>query len=269
MNYLQLPIAFLPHVSRLSGVQVAIWADTWTWEQQGGQAYRTNAQLAEMLGVNVKSISCAITNLRNGGYIEWTMVNGRQRILKAIIPSNVHPPVKRPPSRQTSIPSNVHAASGSTSTLHPVELPCSIPSNVHQVYHVVEQEVNHSVEKEPKPKKAKRERVFHDVALPYDTDAFKAAWKEWLDYKWHQHRFAYKRAQDEQTALHHLQTNSNGNEQLAIHIIAASIASGYQGLFASAAKSFMGPGSRTGRHLRPSGEYANPSDVLKDRNIWG
>jgi hypothetical protein len=123
--------------------------------------------------------------------------------------------------------------------------------------------------KEPKPKKAKRERVFHDVVLPYDTDTFKAAWKEWLDYKWHQHRFAYKRAQDEQTALHHLQTNSNGNEQLAIHIIAASIASGYQGLFASAAKSFMGPGSRSGRHLRPSGEYANPSDVLKDRNIWG
>ena len=123
--------------------------------------------------------------------------------------------------------------------------------------------------KEPKPKKAKRERVFHDVVMPYDTDTFRAAWREWLDYKWAQHQFAYKRAQDEQTALHHLQKNSNGNEQLAIHIIATSIANGWRGLFESAAKSFMGPGSRTGRHLRPSGEYAHPSDVLKDRNIWG
>jgi hypothetical protein len=123
--------------------------------------------------------------------------------------------------------------------------------------------------KGPKAKKGKPERQFHDVVLPWDTDTFKPAWREWLDYKWAQHRFAYKRAQDEQTALHHLQKNSNGNEQLAIHIIATSIANGWRGLFESAAKSYMGPGSRTGRHLRPSGEYAHPADVLKDRNIWG
>jgi hypothetical protein len=267
MNYLQLPIAILPHLRRLSGVQAAIWADAWTWGQQEAQAFRTNEQYAQMFGSTVKSISRSIATMREMGMLESRMVNGRQRILVACIPTNVHPHER--PSTGTSIHMNVHAASTPTSMQHPHERPCSIPTNVHQVYHVVEQEVNHSVEKEPKPKKAKRERVFHDVVLPYDTDTFKAAWKEWLDYKWHQHRFAYKRDQDEQTALHHLQTNSNGNEQLAIHIIAASIASGYQGLFASAAKSFMGPGSRTGRHLRPSGEYANPSDVLKDRNIWG
>jgi hypothetical protein len=123
--------------------------------------------------------------------------------------------------------------------------------------------------KEPKPKKAKRERVFHDVVMPYDTDTFRAAWREWLDYKWDQHRFAFKQPRYEQTALHNLQKDSNGNEELAIHIIATSIASGWKGLIANSAKSYKGP--RTGRsgYFHSSGKYAHPADVLKDRDIWG
>lgn len=301
MNYLQLPNGILPHLARLSGVQVAIWADAWTWEQQGAQAYRTNAQLAEMLGVTVKSVSCAITNLRNGGYLEWTMVNGRQRILKATIPSNVHPPVERKASRSTSIPSNVKAASRPTSTLHPVKLPCSIPSNFHQVDNRVEQVVNQVVEQgsdsdatfveaeivedlrpaetlDQTPVKSvpaggggrkKKERVFHEVVLPWDTDTFKDIWREWLDYKWVQHRFVFKRQQDEQSALHNLQKFSSNDERIAKHIIVTSITNGWQGLFERSAKSYVGPGARSGSYLRPSGEYANPSDVIKDRSIWG
>ena len=115
-----------------------------------------------------------------------------------------------------------------------------------------------------------KEREYHDVVMPFDTDTFSAAWREWLDYKWAQHRFAYKRKQDEQTALHHLQKNSNGNEQLAIHIIASSIANGWQGLFASTSKkSNLGAGSRSGSYFHSSGKYEHPADVLKDRDIWG
>jgi hypothetical protein len=106
--------------------------------------------------------------------------------------------------------------------------------------------------------------------MPFDTDTFSAAWREWLDYKWAQHRFAYKRKQDEQTALHHLQKNSNGNERIAIDIIASSIANGYQGLFASTSKkSNLGAGSRSGSYFHSSGKYEHPADVLKDRDIWG
>lgn len=148
MTYLQLPTEVLVHLSRMSGAQVAIWADAWTWEQQGGKAYRTNAQLAEMLGITVKSVSCAITNLRKAGYLEWTMVNGRQRILKATIPLNVNPPVERKASRSTSIPSDVKAASRPTYTQHPVERKGCIPSDVNQVDNTVNQVVEQIVEKE-------------------------------------------------------------------------------------------------------------------------
>lgn len=148
MTYLQLPTEVLSHLSRMSGAQVAIWADAWTWEQQGGKAYRTNAQLAEMLGITVKSVSCAITNLRKAGYLEWTMVNGRQRILKATIPLNVNPPVERKPSRSTSIPSDVNAASRPTYTQHPVERKGCIPSDVNQVDNRVNHVVKQIVEKE-------------------------------------------------------------------------------------------------------------------------
>jgi hypothetical protein len=117
--------------------------------------------------------------------------------------------------------------------------------------------------------RSKSQRQFHDVVLPWETETFKSAWREWLDYRWAQHKFHYKRAQDEQIAIHQLQNHSNGNEPLAIHIIATSIANGWRGLFPGAAKSYVGPGSRSGSHLRASGEYAHPSDVLKDRNIWG
>lgn len=267
MNYLQLPIAILPHLRRLSGVQAAIWADAWTWGQQEAQAFRTNEQYAQMFGSTVKSISRSIATMREMGMIESQMVNGRQRILVACIPTNVHPHER--PSPRTSIPMNVHAASTQTSMQHPHERPCSIPTNVHQVYHVVEQEVKQVVEQGPKPKKAKPERQFHDVVLPWDTETFRTAWREWLEYKWHQHRFAYKRAQDEQTALHNIQKHSNNDERVAIHIIATSIANGWKGLFESSAKSYMGGRSRTGSHLRASGEYEHPADVLKDSSIWG
>ena len=290
MTYLQLPTEVLAHLSRMSGAQVGIWADAWTWEQQGGKAYRTNAQLAEMLGITVKSVSCAITNLRKAGYLEWTMVNGRQRILKATIPSDVNPPVERKPSRQTSIPSDVNAASRPTYTQHPVERKGCIPSDVNQVEHRVEHRVEQVVEKgddesfsefetvqEPEAAptnpargaRAKRQRVFHDVVLPWETETFKAAWREWLDYKWDQHRFAFKQPRYEQTALHNLQKDSNGNEELAIHIIATSIASGWKGLIANSAKSYKGPRTGSSGYFHSSGKYKHPSEVIKDRDIWG
>jgi hypothetical protein len=123
--------------------------------------------------------------------------------------------------------------------------------------------------KGPKPKKAKPERQFHDVVLPWDTDTFRTAWREWLDYKWEQHRFAYKRAKDEQTALHTLQKSSKNDERIAIHIIATSVANGWKGLFANSAKSYVGPGARTGYGFTTSGKYAHPADVLTDSSIWG
>lgn len=211
MKYLQLPNEILPHVRRLSAVQLAIWADAYTWEQQGKIAYRTNGQLAEMLGTSSKSVSAAIAGLIKHGLMESTMKNGRQRILKAIYP------VEGVPSRSTSIPLNFHAASRPTSTLHPVELPPCIPSNFHQV-EKVSKEVSREVSREG------------EIVFPWDSEEFNLIWAEWIDER---KQLKYKKytKRGEQAALHKLQKLSNGHEQTAREIIAQSIANGWRGFF--------------------------------------
>ena len=213
-HYLQLPLEVLPHVRRMSAVQLSIWADAWTWAKQGAKAYRTNEQLAEMFGCTVKSVSKAIAGLRSAGLIESSMVNGRQRILTATIPSNVHPPER--PSSSTSILPKVKAASPPTSTLHPPEVPPCIPSNVHQVDNRIEQIVEHEVEQ--------------GVVLPWESDDFKRMWSEWKQERKERKTKKYT-LRGEQAALHKLQTDSNGDEQTAIAIIQQSIANSWTGLF--------------------------------------
>jgi biotin operon repressor len=225
MNFLQLPVEVLPHVRRLSAVQLAIWADAWTWAKQGAKAYRTNDQLAEMFGCTVKSVSKAIAGLKAAGLIDSRMVNGRQRILTATIPSNVHPPER--PSSSTSILSNVHAASPSTSTLHPPERPPCIPSNVHQVEKVVEQIVEKKVEK-----RASQPKI--EIVMPWESDEFASAWREWKEYKRVEKRFTFKSPKTEQTALHKIHQDAEGNEHLAVFAIATSIANGWAGIFINA-----------------------------------
>lgn len=166
-HYLQLPLEVLPHVRRMSAVQLAIWADAWTWAKQGAKAYRTNDQLAEMFGCTVKSVSKAIAGLKSAGLIDSRMVNGRQRILTATIPSNVHPPER--PSSSTSILPKVKAASPPTSTLHPPEVPPCIPSNVHQVDNRIEQIVEHQVDKEAAPKKEAKPKSLEDVIEAFEA----------------------------------------------------------------------------------------------------
>ena len=213
MNYLQLPLEILPHISRMSGVMLAIWCDAYTWEKQGKQAYRTNSQLALMLNVSEKSISGAISNLNKNGLVKWTMANGRQRILTAIVPNH---PVELLPSRSTSIQSNFHPASRSTSTLPPAELLPCLPSNFHQ-----DKKVNRSLSKSLSKE---------EVVLPFAGEKFKEMWGIWIDERKERKLKKYT-LRGEQAALHKLQTISNDEESTAIAIIQQSIANGWQGLF--------------------------------------
>lgn len=260
MTYLQLPRELLPHLRRLSGVQLAIWADAWTWQQNGKQSRRSNAQFGEMLGISAKSASDAINNLRRAGLIDWKADQGG-RVLTARLP----PPAELPASGLTStLPSNLHPVelpppSGSTSSPPPAEPLSPLPSNFYQIDKKIEKTKEKRIEKEEE----------RDLLLPWETESFRKAWSEWKEYKRAQHRFSYKRTQDEQTALHQLQKHSNGNEHLALHIIATSISNGWKGLFASSAKSYVGPRAGSGAYFHPSGQYEHPSDVLTDRDIWG
>lgn len=212
MNYLQLPIEVLPYVRRLSAVQLTIWADAWTWQQQGRKAYRTNRQLAEMLGVKEKAISTAISNLRSSGLVSCTMANGRQRFLTAIVPE---PPTERGSNQTSTLPLNDVAESHSTSTHPPTEHLHWLPPNEYQVKKY-NREVSKSLSKE--------------VVLPFEGDEFQKIWDIWIQER-KDRRIKKYTPRGEQAALHQLQTLSNNDEQQAIRIIQQSIANGWQGLF--------------------------------------
>ena len=227
MNYLQLPVEVLPHLRRLSAVQLAIWADAWTWQLNGKQSRRSNAQFGEMLGISSRAASEAIAALVKFGLLSWAMDSGG-RVLTATPPDNFHPPVKVPPSGSTSIRSNFHPPSGSTSTPPPGEVPPPLRSNFHQIEKGIENRIEKGIEKrDAKPKKNQ-----DPVLMPFEGERFAEVWATWKGYKKDEKRFSYKSRVSEQEALSKLQKLSNNDEQRAIEIIQQSIANGWSGFFA-------------------------------------
>jgi DNA-binding MarR family transcriptional regulator len=93
-----------------------------------------------------------------------------------------------------------------------------------------------------------------EVVLPFQTQEFREAWTEWLEYKRTDHRFKYKTAQSEQRALMTL-AHEHTTETEAIAAIHRAIANGYKGLVFDSSKS-----RRTG----PSGKEALKTGKLRD-----
>jgi hypothetical protein len=77
----------------------------------------------------------------------------------------------------------------------------------------------------------KGERKKEEVVLPWGSDEFKNIWTEWKAERKERKMTKYT-LRGEQTALHKLQIDANGNEQTAIAIIQQSIANSWNGLFA-------------------------------------
>lgn len=180
MNYLQLPVEVLPHLRRLSAVQLAIWADAWTWQQNGKEARRSNAQYGEMFGVHAKSISQSIAGLRDAGCIEW-LDTGGGRVLRATIPTNVTPPYQRVPSIGTSIHTNVDTPSIGTCTPPPYEHGAPLHTNVDQIEKVIENVIENEIDNGERTRKAPRlKRNGNTVQL--DTKARPFDLAEVVDY---------------------------------------------------------------------------------------
>lgn len=93
------------------------------------------------------------------------------------------------------------------------------------------------------------------VVLPYETEKFREAWAEWLEYKRTDHRFKYKTAQTEQRALMTL-ANEHPTESRAIEAIYTAIANGWKGIVFGASKS---------RRTRTSGKAALERGELGDQ----
>ena len=94
-----------------------------------------------------------------------------------------------------------------------------------------------------------------DIVLPFQTEKFREAWAEWLEYKRTDHRFKYKTAQSEQRALMTL-ANEYTTESAAIEAIHRAIANGYKGLVFDSSKS---------RRARTSGKAALEGGQLGDQ----
>ncbi|WP_187260772.1 Lin1244/Lin1753 domain-containing protein [Pontibacter beigongshangensis] len=77
------------------------------------------------------------------------------------------------------------------------------------------------------------------IIYPFEGKEFPAAWNDWKEYKWLQHKFKYKCIKSEMLALKSLCKQAGNMEHRAIQIIEFSIGSGYQGLFAP--KTFSEP----------------------------
>ena len=95
-----------------------------------------------------------------------------------------------------------------------------------------------------------------DIILPFDSEEFAAAWEEWKEYRKAEHRFEYRSAKTEQTALHNLQKISNNGEHHAVAILGQSIANGWKGLFELRGAHLTGAGFA--RHIQANRAGANP-----------
>jgi hypothetical protein len=69
------------------------------------------------------------------------------------------------------------------------------------------------------------------LIYPFNTILFRGAWKQWIEYKWNEHRDRYKALKTEQITINRLFKVSAGNEQRAVDMIEGSISNKWQGIY--------------------------------------
>lgn len=217
MKYLQMPEFIQRHAGALSGLQMAIWCDAWTWQQQGMDAYRTNEQLAEMFGVNCRSVRRAVSKLEQMGLVTIT-TKGIARMITAKEDQTVQGRTNR--SGGPIGPQGRTNRSGGEDQSVRKGGPIGPPSR----------EVSKSISRE-----VSREKAFSRKF--WDSDEFEMAWNEWKEYRLTQHQFEHRAAKYEELELHQLHQNTNGDERTAIEAIATAITRGWRGIFPRTPKS--------------------------------
>jgi hypothetical protein len=212
VKYLQLPESAWPALARLSGLQVGIWADAWTWQQQGQRAFRTNEQLADMFEVNPRSVTRAIKTMEEHGVLE-VGYQGKMRFLTA--------------KGDRSVTLTNRSVKGDRSVLEGRQV-CHGKGDrsVTQVYH------SRTISKSPNKSmrvRAELEGVNEGLHFPWTSDSFMEAWKAYKEYMRDEHRFNFNSQQTEQVALVKIK-NQFSNEQTAITAIGEAIASGWKNI---------------------------------------
>jgi hypothetical protein len=212
VKYLQLPESAWPALARLSGLQVGIWADAWTWQQQGQRAFRTNDQLATMFGANPRSIQRAIKTMEQLGILE-VGYQGKMRFLHAKGDKLVTLTNRSPKGDRCG---NEGRPIGHGKGDRPVT----------QVYH------SRTISKSPNKSmrvRAELEGVNEGLHFPWTSDRFMVAWQDFKEYMRVEHRYGFKSEHAEQLALVNLKNNFE-DEQSAITAIGKTMASGWKSI---------------------------------------
>ena len=176
-------------------------AEVASFEGKGLPCFASNEHFAEMLHVSEDTARGYIYNLINDGFLirEGTRYNRRLRRI-AQTSAQIHAN-ERVDSRKRVRKITQTSAQISPHTITTTNSPTK------------------SITKEAKPPV---------LVLPFDTEKFAAAWKEWIDYKKAAHKFSYKTPQTEQRALIIL-SNAYKEESESIERIHIAIANGWRG----------------------------------------
>jgi len=189
------------NLSELHPNERVLLAEVASFEAKGLPCFASNEHFAEMLHVSEDTARGYIYNLINDGFLirEGTRYNRRLRRIaqtSAQISADecVNPRKRARKSTQTSALNSPHT-------------------------NTVTNTLTKSITKRAKTP---------DLVLPFDTEKFAAAWKEWIDYKKAAHKFSYKTPKSEQRALITL-SNAYKEESESIERIHIAIANGWRG----------------------------------------
>ena len=233
MRFMQVPESAWPALARLSGLQVGIWADAWTWQQQGQRAFRTNDQLAEMFGCNRRSVQRAVQALQAMQLLAIRH-QGKMRFLEAFLPSeNVLTKGDQSVMGDRSVTVTDVTPKGDRCDAEgrPIGRGKGDQS-VTQVYQ------SKSLSKSPIRETRERDLIGGgmEVILPFEDEAFAVAWNAWKQYKRDEFNYHFKSKQAEQLALVKLK-NDTHDANHARQTIGQAMANGWKSLQPSTARS--------------------------------
>lgn len=176
-------------------------AEVLNFESQGKQCFASNAHFADLLNVSEATARGYISKLVNAGFLIREGDRYNRRLRKSAQTSAqiradecVNPRKRTRKSTQTSAQNSAH----------------------NKTYNKTE---NKTLNKSAQAR---------EVILPFQTEAFEAAWNEWKEYKRTDHRFKFKTPKSEQRSLITLQ-NEHPEESDAIQALHTAIANGWKG----------------------------------------
>jgi len=224
VNFLQVPDHVWRHSAKLSGLQFAILCDAWTWEAQGKPARRSNDQLAEMFGATSRAVTKSVKRLEELGLVRISYAPNHIRLIhpERVFTLNERSPRTIVHPEQSFTPTLNDRSPLPRTTVHPCP---------EQSFTLVENTEENREEKKVE-KRVSQPKI--EIVMPWESEAFADAWREWKEYKRVEKRFTFKSPKTEQTALHKIHQDAEGNEHLAVFAIATSIANGWSGIFINA-----------------------------------